>query len=279
MAFLLTTNRADLLEPALAARPGRVDLALHMPLPDDAGRLGLIRLYGQGLELQLADPDAVVRRTAGVTASFIKELMRKAALIAAVEAEGTGAPTVTRRPPRRSARRAAGGRERDDPRAPRWRRHLVATRERVAHRRRGRAGHRSAWPGVGWSGAGPLLALGRHAGSVRPRAVRRRAARGALRRRAVGSGDRGSALAADAPRDAGELRRAWTRSGPGSANAARASRRTSTSRARSRSSANASTTSSIGNDRRSRSRPRTTPGCARRSSTRCRPTSPAGSAS
>jgi ATPase family associated with various cellular activities (AAA) len=95
VAFVLTTNRADLLEPALAARPGRVDLALHMPLPDDAGRMGLIRLYGRDLELRLADPDAVVRRTAGVTASFIKELMRKAALIGAIETDGTGAPTVT----------------------------------------------------------------------------------------------------------------------------------------------------------------------------------------
>jgi cell division protease FtsH len=33
---------------------------------------------------------------------------------------------------------------------------------------------------VGWSGAGPLLPMGRHAGSVRPRAVRGRAARGAV---------------------------------------------------------------------------------------------------
>jgi cell division protease FtsH len=97
VAFLLTTNRADLLEPALAARPGRVDLALSMPLPDDEGRLALIRLYGKALDLELADADTVVRRTSGVTASFIKELMRKAALIAAVEAEGTGAPTVTDR--------------------------------------------------------------------------------------------------------------------------------------------------------------------------------------
>src|SRR5947209_3038436 len=32
--FLLTTNRADLLEPALAARPGRVDQAVEIPLPD-----------------------------------------------------------------------------------------------------------------------------------------------------------------------------------------------------------------------------------------------------
>ncbi len=32
--FLLTTNRPDILEPALAARPGRVDQAIEIPLPD-----------------------------------------------------------------------------------------------------------------------------------------------------------------------------------------------------------------------------------------------------
>ena len=34
VAFVLTTNRPDALEPALAARPGRVDLAVEIPLPD-----------------------------------------------------------------------------------------------------------------------------------------------------------------------------------------------------------------------------------------------------
>jgi ATP-dependent 26S proteasome regulatory subunit len=32
--FVLTTNRPDILEPALAARPSRIDLAVEMPLPD-----------------------------------------------------------------------------------------------------------------------------------------------------------------------------------------------------------------------------------------------------
>ena len=32
--FVLTTNRADLLEPALAARPGRIDQAVELPLPN-----------------------------------------------------------------------------------------------------------------------------------------------------------------------------------------------------------------------------------------------------
>jgi len=94
VAFILTTNRADLLEPALAARPGRVDLALEIPLPDDDGRRRLIELYGRGLDLRLSELDAIVRRTAGVTASFVKELMRKAALLSALEGEGDGPPGV-----------------------------------------------------------------------------------------------------------------------------------------------------------------------------------------
>ena len=39
VTFLLTPNRADLLEPALAQRPGRVDQAVELPLPDAEGLL------------------------------------------------------------------------------------------------------------------------------------------------------------------------------------------------------------------------------------------------
>ena len=85
VVFLLTTNRPDLLEPALAARPGRVDLAVQLPLPDADGRRRLLHLYARGLRLEATDLDAVVERTEGVTASFIKELLRKAALLAAPE--------------------------------------------------------------------------------------------------------------------------------------------------------------------------------------------------
>ena len=54
MTFLLTTNRADLLEPALAERPGRVDLAAELPVPDAGARRRLIRLYQGNLVLDLA---------------------------------------------------------------------------------------------------------------------------------------------------------------------------------------------------------------------------------
>ncbi|MDN5767861.1 MAG: ATP-binding protein [Humibacillus sp.] len=88
VAFLLTTNRVDDLEVALSQRPGRVDLAVEIPLPDEAGRLALLRLYGRDLfgESVMAD---VAARSAGTTASFAKELVRRAVLMAAIEgAEG-----------------------------------------------------------------------------------------------------------------------------------------------------------------------------------------------
>jgi hypothetical protein len=83
VTFLLTTNRADMLEHALAARPGRVDHAAELPLPDADARRRLLSLYRGGLDLDLADPEVVISRTEGVTASFIRELLRRAALVAA----------------------------------------------------------------------------------------------------------------------------------------------------------------------------------------------------
>ncbi|MDQ3308235.1 MAG: AAA family ATPase [Actinomycetota bacterium] len=86
VVFLLTTNRADVLEPALAARPGRVDQAVSLELPDAAARRRLYDLYRGDLVVDEAHLDSVIERTDQVTASFLKELLRRAALIAADEA-------------------------------------------------------------------------------------------------------------------------------------------------------------------------------------------------
>ncbi|MGY1700585.1 AAA family ATPase [Geodermatophilus sp. SYSU D00766] len=82
LLFVLTTNRADLLEPALAARPGRIDVAVDVDLPDAAARRRLLELYGRAVPLQLSEDDVTgaVDRTEGVTASFLKELLRRAVL-------------------------------------------------------------------------------------------------------------------------------------------------------------------------------------------------------
>ncbi len=53
-----------------------------------------MRLYQGNLDLSRSDPGAVITRTEGVTASFLRELLRRAALLAAAGAgaEETGAP-------------------------------------------------------------------------------------------------------------------------------------------------------------------------------------------
>lgn len=88
--FVLTTNRPDILEPALAARPGRVDLAIPLPLPDADARRRLFALYARGLDLKVTDLEKFIVRTEGSSPAYIKELLRKAAVFAAIDGNGAG---------------------------------------------------------------------------------------------------------------------------------------------------------------------------------------------
>jgi hypothetical protein len=77
--FVLTTNRPEQLEAALASRPGRVDQAIEFPLPDELARRQLVRLYACGLPLSDEVVESLVKKSKGASAAFIKELMRRAA--------------------------------------------------------------------------------------------------------------------------------------------------------------------------------------------------------
>ena len=77
--FVLTTNRPESLEAALASRPGRIDQAIEFPLPNDQGRRQLIRLYACNLALNEEIVELLTKKTKGASAAFIKELMRRAA--------------------------------------------------------------------------------------------------------------------------------------------------------------------------------------------------------
>ena len=83
VAFVLTTNRPDLLERALAQRPGRVDLAVEIPLPKLPERVELLRLYSRRAAFSAAALQSAAERTAGTTASFARELVRRAVVAAA----------------------------------------------------------------------------------------------------------------------------------------------------------------------------------------------------
>jgi ATP-dependent 26S proteasome regulatory subunit len=77
--FILTTNRPEHIEAALASRPGRVDQAIEFPLPDGEGRMKLATLYARGVTVPPEVMDLIVRRTEGMSPAFIKELMRRSA--------------------------------------------------------------------------------------------------------------------------------------------------------------------------------------------------------
>ncbi len=87
--FILTTNRPETLEAALASRPGRVDQAIEYPLPDDIGRQKLVCLYSAGVRIADEVVADIVRRTEGVSPAFIKELMRRSVQFH-IERNGTG---------------------------------------------------------------------------------------------------------------------------------------------------------------------------------------------
>jgi hypothetical protein len=83
--FVLTTNAPERIEPALAARPGRIDQAVELPLPDAEGRRRLLSLYGDGLQLALDGAQALVDELDGTSPAFIREVLRRGALVAADE--------------------------------------------------------------------------------------------------------------------------------------------------------------------------------------------------
>lgn len=78
--FVLTTNRVEMLEEALTARPGRVDQAVELGRPDPVARRQLLALYAGPVD-DGAELDRLIERLDGVAAAFIKELGRRGALV------------------------------------------------------------------------------------------------------------------------------------------------------------------------------------------------------
>jgi energy-coupling factor transporter ATP-binding protein EcfA2 len=81
LIFVFTTNRPEVLEPALAARPGRVDQAIEIGLPEDRERRVLLRRHACGLPIDEETVARISLRVGRVSPAFIKELARRAAQV------------------------------------------------------------------------------------------------------------------------------------------------------------------------------------------------------
>ncbi len=85
--FILTTNRPQYIEEAVRDRPGRVDQAIEIPLPDADCRQRLLTLYCHNMPMAAGVVEACVKRSDKASAAFMRELARRMAQFAILRGE------------------------------------------------------------------------------------------------------------------------------------------------------------------------------------------------
>jgi transitional endoplasmic reticulum ATPase len=82
VVVLAATNRLDMLDPALL-RPGRFDLLIQLPLPDEGGRLEIFRIHLRRKPLaEDVDLLNLAQRTGGCAGAEIEAICRRAIMLA-----------------------------------------------------------------------------------------------------------------------------------------------------------------------------------------------------
>ena len=82
VVVLAATNRPDLIDPALL-RPGRLDLILEMPVPDESARLEIFNIHTKGKPIgDDIDLIRLARMTEGYVGADIEFICRRASMLA-----------------------------------------------------------------------------------------------------------------------------------------------------------------------------------------------------
>lgn len=80
--IVMATNRPDILDPALM-RPGRLDRKIEIPLPNDAGRLDILKIHANPISKKGEfDWDAVVKLTEGFNGADMRNVCTEAGMFA-----------------------------------------------------------------------------------------------------------------------------------------------------------------------------------------------------
>eukprot|EP01112_Ceratiomyxa_fruticulosa_P009545 TRINITY_DN2497_c0_g1_i2.p1 TRINITY_DN2497_c0_g1~~TRINITY_DN2497_c0_g1_i2.p1 ORF type:complete len:289 (-),score=70.11 TRINITY_DN2497_c0_g1_i2:43-909(-) len=80
--MIMATNRPDTLDPALL-RPGRLDRKIEIPLPNEAGRLDVIKIHAQSITKHgEIDFEAVVKLADGFNAADLRNVCTEAGMYA-----------------------------------------------------------------------------------------------------------------------------------------------------------------------------------------------------
>jgi proteasome regulatory subunit len=78
---LAATNRPDILDPALL-RPGRFDRLIEVPLPNTEGRMEILKIHTQSMNVKDVDLDEISENTQGASGADIKAICMEAGMFA-----------------------------------------------------------------------------------------------------------------------------------------------------------------------------------------------------
>ncbi|KAK3115145.1 26S proteasome subunit rpt4 [Teratosphaeriaceae sp. CCFEE 6253] len=80
--IIMATNRPDTLDPALL-RAGRLDRKIEIPLPNEAGRLEVLKIHAQGVQKEgEIDFESVVKMSDGLNGADLRNVVTEAGLFA-----------------------------------------------------------------------------------------------------------------------------------------------------------------------------------------------------
>ena len=82
VVVIAATNRPDMLDPALL-RPGRFDRLVLVPVPDQGGRLAILKIHTKNMPLEKSmDLEDLSKKLDGYSGADIESLCREAAMLA-----------------------------------------------------------------------------------------------------------------------------------------------------------------------------------------------------
>ena len=80
--IIMATNRPDILDPALM-RPGRLDRKIEIPLPNDAGRLEILKIHAGPIARKGdIDWEAIVKLSEGFNGADMRNVCTEAGMFA-----------------------------------------------------------------------------------------------------------------------------------------------------------------------------------------------------
>lgn len=86
--MLAATNRLDMIDPAVL-RPGRIDIVIKIPLPDETGRRAILSVYAKGRPFEEGvDLDAIASRSHGMSGADMEAICQRAGIMAIRDAIG-----------------------------------------------------------------------------------------------------------------------------------------------------------------------------------------------